>query len=138
MVNHVVKSVVLWRRVGISKDMGTNLRLIIPLIAILKAWFTSFHVRNAERIMLEVPLHRLEKGLTITKVVWFDNGRDKWGISGEHLCAHFYEEEHEGIENMIVKIIDKTDINEPTTREGFWAYKLKSFVLNGLNVRGFL
>ena len=43
-------------------------------------------------------------------------GKGQRGISGEHLYAHFYEEGHEGIENMIVKIIDKTNINEPTTR----------------------
>ena len=118
--------------------MGINLRLIIPSIAILKAWFTSFHVRNVERIMLEVLLHRLGKGLTITNVVWLDMGRDKVGISGEHLYAHFYEEGHEGIENTIVKMIDKTNINEPTAREGFGAYKLNSFVPNGLNVKDFL
>ena len=69
VVNHVVKFLVLWSMVGISKDMGINLRLIILSIVILKAWFTSFHVRNVERIMLEVPLHRLGKGLIITKVV---------------------------------------------------------------------
>ena len=54
------------------------------------------------------------------------------------MYAHFYEEGHEGIENMTVKIIDKTNINEPTIREGFWAYKLNSFVPNGLNIRDFL
>ena len=65
-------------------------------------------------------------------------GKGQRGISGEHLYAHFYEEGHEGIENMAVKIIDKTNINEPTTREEFWAYKLNLFVPNGLNIRDFL
>ena len=65
-------------------------------------------------------------------------GKGQRGIPGEHLCAHFYEEGHEGIENMDVRIIDKTNINEPATREGFWAYKLNSFVTNGLNIRDFL
>ena len=37
---------------------------------------------------------------------------------------------------MVVKIIDKTNINEP--REGFLVYKLNSFVPNGLNIREFL
>ena len=67
--------------------------------------------------------------------------RKNGAISGEHLYAHFYEEGHEGIENIIVKIIDKTNIDEPITREGFWAYKLNLFQLfvpNGLNIRGFL
>ena len=39
---------------------------------------------------------------------------------------------------MSVKIIDKTNVNEPINKEGFWAYKLKSFVPNGLNFRDFL
>ena len=65
-------------------------------------------------------------------------GKGQRGISGEHLYAHFYEEGREGIENMAVKIIDKTSINEPTTRERFWTYKLNSFVPNGLNFRDFL
>ena len=39
---------------------------------------------------------------------------------------------------MIAKIIDKTNINEPATREGFWAYKLNSFAPNGLDIRDFL
>ena len=47
-----------------------------------------------------------------------------------NLDAHFYEEGHRGILDISVKIIDKTNANEPTNREGFWAYKLKSFVPN--------
>ena len=65
-------------------------------------------------------------------------GKGQRGISGEHLYAHFYEEGHEGIESMAVKIIDKMNINEPTIREGFGAYKLNPFVPNGLNIRDFL
>ena len=38
---------------------------------------------------------------------------------------------------ICVKIIDKTDINEPTKREGFGAYKLNSFTPQGLNQRDF-
>ena len=36
-----------------------------------------------------------------------------------------------------VKIIDKTNVNNPTTREGFWAYKLDSFIPWRLNIRDF-
>ena len=50
-----------------------------------------------------------------SSLVRYTKGRRN--MSGGHLYAHFYEEGHEGIENMIVKIIDKTNINEPTTRE---------------------
>ena len=42
--------------------------------------------------------------------------------------GHFLEAGHKGIEDMRVMIIDKTNVNEPTNREGFWAYKLIEFV----------
>ena len=38
---------------------------------------------------------------------------------GEHLCAHFYEEGHKEIEDIQIKIIDQTDVNDPTLIEGF-------------------
>ena len=37
-----------------------------------------------------------------------------------------------------MRIIDKTNVNDPTNREGFWAYKLNSFIPQGLNLRDFL
>ena len=58
-------------------------------------------------------------------------------MTGEHLHAQFFEQGHNGINDMCVKIIDKTDINEPTKREGFWAYKLDSFTPQELNQRDF-
>ena len=39
---------------------------------------------------------------------------------------------------MRVKIIDKTNVNDPTKREGCWAYKLNSFIPQGPNLRDFL
>ena len=65
----------------------------------------------------------------------YGNGRR--GILGEHLYAYFYEGGHEGIKDMLVKIVDRTDVSDPTKREGFWAYKLDSFVPKGLNLRDF-
>ena len=65
-------------------------------------------------------------------------GKGQRGLPGEHLYAHFYEEGHRGILDMSVKITDKTNVKEPTKREGFWAYRLKLFVPNGLNLREFL
>ena len=41
------------------------------------------------------------------------------GIAGEHLYSHFLEAGHKGIVDMRVKIIDKTNVNDPTNREGF-------------------
>ena len=34
---------------------------------------------------------------------------------------------------MRVKIIDKTNVNDPTNKEVFWTYKLNSFIPQGLN-----
>ena len=51
---------------------------------------------------------------------------------------HFFNNGHNGLEDVQVKIIDKTNVNDPTTREGFWAYKLDSFIPRGLNMRDFL
>ena len=37
-------------------------------------------------------------------------GKGQRGIAGEHLYTHFYEEGHKGIEDIQVKIIDRTDV----------------------------
>ena len=60
-------------------------------------------------------------------------------MASEHFYPHFFEEGHRGIEDILVtSIINKTNVNEPTQREGFWAYKLNSFVPRSLNQRDFL
>ena len=41
-------------------------------------------------------------------------GKDQREISGKHLYAHFHEEGHKGIEDIQVKVIDRTDVNDPT------------------------
>ena len=64
--------------------------------------------------------------------------RGQRGMAGEHLYAHFFEMGHRGIEDMLVTIIDQTNTNEPTQREGFWTYRLNSFVPHGLNQRDVL
>ena len=38
---------------------------------------------------------------------------------------------------MLVKIVDRTDVSDPTKREGFSTYKLHSFVPKGLTLRDF-
>ena len=65
-------------------------------------------------------------------------GKRQRGILEEHLYMHFFEDGHKELEGMMVKIIDKTNINDPKNREGFWAYKLNSFVPYGLNLKDFL
>lgn len=39
---------------------------------------------------------------------------------------------------MEVMVIDTMHVNEPTSRVGFWIYKLDTFVPNGSNLRLFL
>ena len=65
-------------------------------------------------------------------------GIHKRGISGERLYAHVFEAKHEGLSDMAVKVIDKTDIvNRLVEIEGFWAFKLNTFVPHELNVRDY-
>ena len=64
--------------------------------------------------------------------------RGQMRIPGEHLYAHFFDEGHVGLADVEVMIIDRTNVNDPTQREGFWAYKLDSFVPKGLNIRDFM
>ena len=62
------------------------------------------------------------------------------GVKGEyreHLYAHFSEDGHRGLEDVIVMIIDKTDVSKPEEREGFWVYKINSLVPHGLNLNDF-
>ena len=61
-------------------------------------------------------------------------GRGQRGICGEHLYSHFFSKGHSGLTNVSVQIIDKTDIRDPTTGEGFWTHKLKCFTPLGLNI----
>ena len=55
-------------------------------------------------------------------------GRGQRGIPGEHLHADFFEDGHRGLEDVIVMIIDKTDVSKPVEREGIWVYKLNLLV----------
>ena len=55
------------------------------------------------------------------------HGRGETGRAGEHLYAHFINQGHNGMQDVKVKIIDKTNVACPTRRERFWAYKLNSF-----------
>ena len=59
--------------------------------------------------------------------------RGQRGILGEHLSAHFFQFDHNGMKDLSVMIIDKTDGKDPSRREGFGAYKLNSFIPLGLN-----
>ena len=50
-------------------------------------------------------------------------------MPGEHLYAH------NGIEDLVLKVIDRSNANKPTVREGFWTYRLNTFVPKRLNLR---
>ena len=56
-------------------------------------------------------------------------------MPGEHLYAHFFSEGYDGLADLSINIIDRTDMHNPTDRGAFWIYKLGSFVLKGLNQR---
>ena len=56
------------------------------------------------------------------------------GICGEHLYAHFFNEGHQGIDEVQVQIIDVTDVARPTVRGSYWIDKLNCLALLGLNV----
>ena len=56
-------------------------------------------------------------------------GKGQRGIPGEHLYKHFLEHEHKGLEDMVVKSTDKMNVNDPTNRKGFWAYKLNMYLI---------
>ena len=68
------------------------------------------------------------------KSSWRRYGRGQRGICGEYLYAYFLEDEHIGLEDLSVKIIDVTNVSNPTAREGFWIVKLKCYAPLGLNV----
>ena len=40
--------------------------------------------------------------------------------------------------DLRVMIIDKTNVKEPTERDGFWAYKLNTFIPKRLNFKDFM
>ena len=61
-------------------------------------------------------------------------GKGKEGIPGEHLYSHFLAECHMGWNDVRMHIIVRTDVTKPTEREGFGAFKLDSFISQGLNL----
>ena len=64
--------------------------------------------------------------------------RRQRGIVSGHLYAHFCEPEHKSLKEMQIKIIGNAGRNDPTEKEGFWVYKLDSFILRRLNLRNFI
>ena len=61
-------------------------------------------------------------------------GKGQKGICREHLNAHFWKDGHGGLNDVIVQIIDVTDVRDPTYREAFWTEKLKCYTPLGPNV----
>ena len=49
-------------------------------------------------------------------------GKDRGGYRESIYICSFFGVEHEGSSDASVKIIDKTNTNEATIREGFWRY----------------
>lgn len=72
-----------------------------------------------------------EEGSMVIRAVWLGTTKN----SGKHLCQHFYEGGHKGIDDITVKVIDETNLNDPKNRETVWTNKLNSLVPNGWNLR---
>ena len=64
-------------------------------------------------------------------------GKGQRGITGEHLYKHFFEDGHKVLEKMVVKIIDKTNINDPTNREGFLVLQIEFIYTKSFKLEGF-
>ena len=58
-------------------------------------------------------------------------------MAAVQLVCTFFSPGHNGISDARVTIIDKTNKENRTLGEAYWAYKLDTFVPKGLNVRGF-
>ena len=61
-------------------------------------------------------------------------GKGQRGILGEYLYTHFFSNDCEGLKDVCITIVNKTDINIPIEREGFWAYKHNTIYPTGLNL----
>ena len=61
-------------------------------------------------------------------------GKGQRGFCGEHLYAHFWEDGHGSLNDVMVQIIDVTDARDPTYRDTFWTEKLKCRTSLRLNV----
>ena len=59
------------------------------------------------------------------------------GITGEHLYAHFFQQGHQGLDDIKIMIIDKTDVSKLEESKGFWVYILNTLIPDGLNLRDF-
>ena len=64
-------------------------------------------------------------------------GGGQQNILGEHLYLHLFEDECDGLSDLVVKIIDKMDTMDPTVRESFWVNKLNTFLPHVLNIWDF-
>lgn len=111
-----------------------------------------FHINhhfdcNSEGVIYLVDCRKCGKqyvGCTITSFrTRFNNhksslnryGEGKRNICGQQLYAHFYGEGHLGLKDFMVRVIDTTNVNDPTKREGFWIEKINCYAPLGLNER---
>ena len=58
-------------------------------------------------------------------------------MAAVQLVCTFFRPGHNDISHVRVTIIDKTNKENRTLGEAYWAYKLNTFVPKGLNVRDF-
>ena len=63
-----------------------------------------------------------------------ENG-DIENVKQKFLQSHFLQDDHKGfLENLEVRLIDKTEGSDPTKREFYWMRTLKPLYPDGLNI----
>ena len=63
-----------------------------------------------------------------------ENG-DMENVKQKFLQSHFLQDDHKGfLEDVEVRLIDKTQGSDPTKREYYWMRTLKTLYPDGLNI----
>ena len=83
---------------------------------------------------LEAQSVLLEKGLIIIRAVYLGMKKDKGVYRVSIYIRTFFAEGNVGMNDVRVQVLDRTDATKPT----FWAFKLDSFVPQGLNLSDFM
>ena len=98
------------------------------LIVIPMGLFISLSVKGVVDNTLVAQSMHLGYALITTRAALTDMVEDN-EISRESTCIH------EGLSDLVVKIINKSDTRDPTARESFWVHKYSTFLPYWLNLQ---
>ena len=92
---------------------------------------------NVGNNILPVPKSSFVIGLTIIKVVTVNlRTKNKLSKKQKIFHEHFCSDDHNGIQEWVITSIEHVDdVKLLTQSEHFWAHKLETLYLNGLNQR---